>query len=160
MEIFFQTFSTARCPSQKQTKKKELFITVVMRMVLNIACILAQWHEASLLCKGKKKYSWNCSLQWCVALPSVCHSFHCSPCWKWDCFWHVAGVVQGMLDWHRLCGYSWNTINKARKGRNVPSGAPKELPSDVGIRLETYSSIILLKPDELLPAWFFEGCAV
>lgn len=24
-------------------------------MVLNVACILAQWHEASLLCKGKKK---------------------------------------------------------------------------------------------------------
>lgn len=23
-------------------------------MVLNVACVLAQWHEAALLCKGKK----------------------------------------------------------------------------------------------------------
>lgn len=35
-------------------KKVTLFITVVICTVLNVACILAQWHEASLLCKGKK----------------------------------------------------------------------------------------------------------
>lgn len=124
----------AKCKQKKVT----LFITVVICMVLNVACILAQWHEASLLCKGKKSTAGIvpcvvvCSW-WCVALPSVCHSFHCSSCWKWDHFEHIAGMVQGMVDLHWHCGYFWNTINKARKGRKVLSGSSRELPSDVGV---------------------------
>lgn len=40
--------------AKSKQKKVTLFITVVIRMVLNVACVLAQWHEASSLCKGKK----------------------------------------------------------------------------------------------------------
>lgn len=66
MEILCWTSSIARCPRQEQTnKKKSHFIPVVICKLLNVACILAQWHEAALLCKGKPKSSWNCSLRWC-----------------------------------------------------------------------------------------------
>lgn len=38
-----------------KSKQKVLLITAVFYTVLSIACILAQWHEASLLCNKKKK---------------------------------------------------------------------------------------------------------
>lgn len=88
--------------------------------MLSIACILAQWHEASLLCNKKKK-SPAAPCGYCLAFTRACCSFHHCPCWKWDHCWHTDVWFNG----------SW--ICAGPVGRKGRKGIPWTLQQVLGV---------------------------